>query len=59
MRKDVLAAVCAAKMDGVRLCKRIFNCVIARYPVIEEVIFFFFFCVLLFLYFLHHFFFAL
>uniref|UniRef100_A0A915PRY1 Protein kinase domain-containing protein n=1 Tax=Setaria digitata TaxID=48799 RepID=A0A915PRY1_9BILA len=32
MRKDVLAAVFAAKMDGVHLCKQIFNRIIARYP---------------------------
>lgn len=56
MRKDVLAAVCAAKMDGVRLCKRIFNCVIARYPVIEEVIFFFFLCSVVFIFFTSFFF---
>uniref|UniRef100_A0A8R1TRM4 Nuclear pore complex protein n=1 Tax=Onchocerca volvulus TaxID=6282 RepID=A0A8R1TRM4_ONCVO len=36
VRKDVLAAAYAAKMDGVRLCKQIFNGVIAQYPVVEE-----------------------
>ncbi|VBB26558.1 unnamed protein product [Acanthocheilonema viteae] len=36
MRKDVLDAAGVAKMDGVRLCKQIFNCIIARYPVVEE-----------------------
>ncbi|VIO88228.1 Uncharacterized protein BM_BM8785 [Brugia malayi] len=36
VRKDVLAAASAAKMDSVRLCKKIFNCIITRYPVIEE-----------------------
>ncbi|KAM3729186.1 Nuclear pore complex protein [Dirofilaria immitis] len=36
IRKDVLAAAYAAKMDGVRLCKRIFNCIIAQYPVDEQ-----------------------
>ncbi|CAG9529642.1 unnamed protein product, partial [Cercopithifilaria johnstoni] len=36
MRKDVLDAACAAKMDGVRLCKQIFNSIITRYPVVEE-----------------------
>uniref|UniRef100_A0AAF5Q3Y8 Nuclear pore complex protein n=1 Tax=Wuchereria bancrofti TaxID=6293 RepID=A0AAF5Q3Y8_WUCBA len=36
VRKDVLAAASVAKMDGVRLCKKIFNCIITRYPVIEE-----------------------
>uniref|UniRef100_A0A0R3RHK5 Nuclear pore complex protein n=1 Tax=Elaeophora elaphi TaxID=1147741 RepID=A0A0R3RHK5_9BILA len=36
VRKEVLNAACAAKMDGVRLCRQIFNCIIARYPVVEE-----------------------
>ncbi|EFO26059.1 hypothetical protein LOAG_02422 [Loa loa] len=36
VRKDVLAAACVAKMDGVRLCKQIFDSIIARYPVVEE-----------------------